>query len=737
MNSSVNAPFRSEDEIPLGWAGSTSLMGYLNFEDAISPVITAMVGGRSVRRVPAKSQSVRMSAIGAIGQTFEGGLVHVWGTGCSMWKNPSAPIERRVPFNELGADLVLHATSGPIAESLMANGGLTPGVYGDPAWLLPRFYRPKIRKKWKLGVILHVSELTDRSFEANPLPAFIRYAIPTEMKDDVRLITTVTQLGVLSLKDKLDEMLACERIVSMSMHGLLVAEAYGIPSLYFSPHSGARGLGRLDLDPNGPTDVRIIDFYLGHGRHGIPAYFQDRMALTNWNDVINAVDRAGEAVRMDTSELMGAFPFGPAPLKAPTGKSIWEHPIIKGLTLQHDVAELVRIDQIEMERESNPLATNAALEQNVTGEREQKKTGLDDAFQVRVRITDDNDDAVRKMYNRPESLQRDTLLRMNADRVSVPLSWAATTRENPHANLGDTLSALVVAGMAGVPVRRAGFDQPIERMVAVGTIGHNQRNGILHFWGTGVDAEHNPIDPTVQGYVRPPNTNFHIHAMRGPNSARTFRAAGIDVPEIYGDPVWMLPRFWPMKQVEKTHDLGVILHITEMDGRTPESLVKESLRRYAIPDTFRDRIRLINTHCPPTVEGMRRKVAEIVSCRAIVSTSLHGLVIAETYGIPCAWFATYGNGEERMLELANPEHQIDHRMRDFYLGVGRSTLASFCLDRSLSTDWAAVIGWVHNTWRPLIYDDRPLIRAFPMPLAVSPDDPVWPLALGIVDEIEY
>ncbi|MCK0197001.1 polysaccharide pyruvyl transferase family protein [Ancylobacter sp. 6x-1] len=702
-------------------------MDYLNFEDAISPVITAMVGGRPVRRVPAKSQSIRMSAIGAIGHTFEGGTVHVWGTGCSVWKNPSAPPERRVAFSAPPhGEMVLHATSGPVAERLMSNGGPGPGLYGDPAWLLPHFYRPRIRKKWKLGVVLHLSELMDRSFEARPLSAFLRYVIPPELQDDVRLITTVTPLGVPSLRGKLDEMLACERIVSMTMHGLLVAEAYGIPSLYFSPHSEPRGLGRLDLDPDGPTDLRVIDFYLGLGRRSAPAYFQDRGLPTNWRDVMDAVDRAGDAARMDAGRLIEAFPYGAKPLKAPSGKTIWDHPIIKNLVLQHDVAELRRLDQEATERAAYREVPGATVSKKV-----QREPAAPAAPPAAEKV------AAAAAAPPPGSPQLDTLLRMNADRMSVPLSWAATTRENPHANLGDTLSALVVAGMAGVTVRRAGFDQNIERMVAVGTIGHNQRNGILHFWGTGVDAERNPVDPFVRGYVRPANTEFHVHAMRGPNSARTFRAAGIDVPEIYGDPVWMLPRFWPMKDVEKTHDLGVILHITEMEDRTPEAQVKESLRRYAIPEAFRNRIRLINTHCPATVEGMKAKVAEIVSCRAIVSTSLHGLIISETYGIPCAWFATYGDGEGRMLELANPEHQIDHRMRDFYMGVERSTLSSYCLDRSKLTDWKAVLDWVHGTWRPLSYDDRPLIRAFPVPLAVSPETPAWPLPPAIVDSIEY
>lgn len=730
MKTSLDRIVREQGEVRLGWAGSTTLMDYLNFEDALSPVMTAMVGGVPVRRVPAKSRSVRMSAIGAIGHTFEGGEVHVWGTGCSPWKNPSAPADRRVAFSAPhDGSIVLHATSGPVAERLMSNGGPRPGLYGDPAWLLPRFYRPRVRKKWKLGVILHLSELADRSYEARPLPAFVRYNIPEEFRDDVHLITTVTPLGVPAVKAKLDEILACERIVSMSMHGLVVAEAYGIPCLYFTPLSEPQGLGRLALDPEGPADLRMVDLYLGLGRRHVPAFFQDRGLPTDWQAVMDAVDRAWEPSGFDASRLIDAFPFAPSPLKPSSGKSIWDHPVIKGLVLQHDVALLRQQDGGAEPAATLPVARPLPATAKIS---DPAKPGLQGEGMVPSQGPSGTGADAAGI-----SPELAALLRMNADRMSIPLSWAATTRESPHANLGDTLSALIVAGMAGVTVRRAGFDQPIERMVAVGTIGHNQRNGVLHFWGTGVDAERNPVDPLVRGYVRPADTDFRIHAMRGPNSARTLRAAGIEVPDIFGDPVWMLPRFWPMTEVEKTHDLGVILHITELEDRTLDAAVKPSLKRYGIPDEFKGRIRLINTHCPPTPEGMRAKVAEIVSCRAIVSTSLHGLVISETYGIPCAWFATYGDGEGRMLELGNAQHQIDHRMRDFYSGVGRSTLSSYCLDRSKPTDWNAVLSWVHGKWQPLIYDDRPLIRAFPMPLAVSPEAKSWPLPPEIVDRIDY
>lgn len=73
-------------------------MDYLNFGDALSPVMVALLSGRQIRRVPTRSRSLRMAAVGTIGHGFAEGEVWFWGTGCSSWKNPSAPLDERVPF---------------------------------------------------------------------------------------------------------------------------------------------------------------------------------------------------------------------------------------------------------------------------------------------------------------------------------------------------------------------------------------------------------------------------------------------------------------------------------------------------------------------------------------------------------------------------------------------------------------------------------------------------------------
>lgn len=327
--------------IPMGWAGATLDMDYLNFGDAMSPVMVALVGGRAVRRVAYESTEPRLAAVGTIGHGFRGGEVHFWGTGCSHHANPSAPRAQRVPYaRPADTRMVIHATRGPHSQHLLSDGAGGPDVFGDPVWLLPRFYRPKVEKKWSLGVVLHLSDLADRAYEAHPLPQLRRYHVPDDLAGAVRLITTVTPISIDALKDKVDEILACERIVSMSLHGLVIAEAYGIPCLYFAAVGSDPGPAELSLGREAPTNSRIADLYSGLGvRHRL-GYVQPRRAPTDWDAVITAIDRTWEPVDLDGDRLMGAFPYGASPLAAGAHGSVWEHPAVRSIQLQHDVAQL-------------------------------------------------------------------------------------------------------------------------------------------------------------------------------------------------------------------------------------------------------------------------------------------------------------------------------------------------------------------------------------------------------------
>jgi polysaccharide pyruvyl transferase WcaK-like protein len=687
------------DPVPLAWAGASKEMDYLNVGDALSPVMVALLSGRQVRRVPMKSKSLRMAAVGTIGQGFGGGEVWFWGTGCSNWRNPLARPAERLPF-EVPPDsrFVVSATRGPISERLLTGAsGRKPGIYGDPVWLMPQFYRPAVRKKWKIGVILHLSELDGRSSVARPRHEMRRFDIPAELADEVHLISTCTPISIQGVSDKIDEILACERIVSTSLHGMVIAESYGIPCLFFAPNGKATGPERKPLEPDSPLDLRIVDLYAGLGQSSVMTYVQPREALTDWPAVMAAIDTLWQPVSCDTNRLINAFPLPRNPLVPEKGQTIWQHPTLSGLQLQHDVASLRREDSGAKAHPTVPV--------------------------------------VLRRQPRPRARDKEELLsRLVAEHGGVPLSWAATSESSPFANLGDALSAVVVAALAGVEVRHAHFDSPIERLVAVGTIGHAQRNGRPHVWGTGFDAS----PPGQSHYAAPRDTAFEIHATRGPRSAELLRSAGItSAPLAYGDPVGLLPRIWPMDHVCKSHDIGVVVHLSELDRQHPETGVRPAYRRYVIPHELTGNIRIINTLAPPTLEGLKAKVAEIAACRAILSTSLHGLVIAEAYGIPCAWFGLKGAGEGRMLPLADNDVPIDHRMRDFYLGAGASHLPAFCLDRDRATDWTATNDFVTANWNALSCDGAEFIDAFPLPVAAKDSRGLWTVTPSAAERLRF
>jgi len=105
-------------------------------------------------------------------------------------------------------------------------------------------------------------------------------------------------------------------------------------------------------------------------------------------------------------------------------------------------------------------------------------------------------------------------------------------------------------------------------------------------------------------------------AVRGPLTRNMVLEAGGTCQEVYGDPALLLPRFH-CEPVRQTHRLGIVPHY-----------VDEAQVRKHYPDT-------------PIISPLRHDPLEVVdeirSCRKIVSSSLHGLVVAHAYGIPAAW----------------------------------------------------------------------------------------------------
>lgn len=115
-----------------------------------------------------------------------------------------------------------------------------------------------------------------------------------------------------------------------------------------------------------------------------------------------------------------------------------------------------------------------------------------------------------------------------------------------------------------------------------------------------------------------------ILAVRG---EYTREALGISGPLTLGDPGLLVSRYLPGRPTPR-YRLGVLPHFREKDHPT----LRQLRERYPGEVLFIDIQR-----------GIRRVIRQILTCDVVLSSSLHGLVFADAYGIPSAWFTTQEN----------------------------------------------------------------------------------------------
>ena len=159
------------------------------------------------------------------------------------------------------------AVRGKLTRNIILERGIEcPEVYGDPALLLPRFYRPNFRRerregrlrggeqsegwkelrKYRMGIIPHVIDLK------HPVVEEIRKEHPEILIIDLEHYKKWT--------DVIDQICSCECILSSSLHGLIVSDAYGIPNCwiklsgkilggYFKYQDYASSVGRELVEP--------------------------------------------------------------------------------------------------------------------------------------------------------------------------------------------------------------------------------------------------------------------------------------------------------------------------------------------------------------------------------------------------------------------------------------------------------------------------------------------------------
>jgi pyruvyltransferase len=116
-----------------------------------------------------------------------------------------------------------HAVRGKLTDEKLRREGF-PGcaIYGDPALLLPLWIEPKGDKSYQLGIIPHWHEVD--FFKEHYGKQY--HIVDLRTRDVDRIVKQI---------------MACEYILSTSLHGVIVGHAYHIPSLWIKK-------GAIDTD---------------------------------------------------------------------------------------------------------------------------------------------------------------------------------------------------------------------------------------------------------------------------------------------------------------------------------------------------------------------------------------------------------------------------------------------------------------------------------------------------------
>lgn len=201
--------------------------------------------------------------------------------------------------------------------------------------------------------------------------------------------------------------------------------------------------------------------------------------------------------------------------------------------------------------------------------------------------------------------------------------WGGGSSNN--LNFGDELSAVIVSKIIGKPVRINNLLHRKKCCLAAGSILHFARDGDV-IWGSGFRE-----DPSSEHRF----SSLDVRAVRGPLTRQFLLQKGIACPETYGDPAVLMGVLFPEYRTdEKLYDYIIIPNIGEIPGFA-------SYKNVVLPTL-------------PWPEIIKK----INQSRLVISSSLHGIIVAESYGVPA-----------RLLKMTWIESLLKYQ--DYYESTGR------------------------------------------------------------------
>lgn len=255
---------------------------------------------------------------------------------------------------------------------------------------------------------------------------------------------------------------------------------------------------------------------------------------------------------------------------------------------------------------------------------------------------------------------------------SNPDSWSK--------NWGDIIGPTIIKHFSKSQKIEATDEKIGGKLVSIGSVMAAARPGDF-IWGTGTITQNQNLPFLKQ---------VTIFGTRGPKTRDWLLHLGHQVPEVYGDPGLLYPLIYN-PEVEVTHEWGIIPHYIDTAHPAVKSLIDQGVKLIDI------------------CAGEKEFVDQLKSVKKVLSSSLHGLIAADAYGIPNA-----------RINLTGRIIGGDWKYEDYALAVNRKTfkgnqlgeiptlqeINQFELNKSISWDPQPLLDnapWNYESCKHLFY----------------------------------
>lgn len=200
-------------EYPKGIAHSKD-SGLRNLGDTLSPhVVEYLLAERNLSLMHEIKNTHHLYAIGSILLMGYQDAV-VWGSGMFVAPSFIRTLFHRSSFRKLD----IRCVRGPLTRrELLKIGHHCPEVYGDPGCLMPLVYKPDVEKKLDYLVIPHYS-----------MEKEVKGMVPAE---------NLASMATDDYKTVIDKICSARKVISGSLHGIILAESYGVPTVFYQDRS--------------------------------------------------------------------------------------------------------------------------------------------------------------------------------------------------------------------------------------------------------------------------------------------------------------------------------------------------------------------------------------------------------------------------------------------------------------------------------------------------------------------